>query len=69
MEKGVKAEQIRGGDVVAVGRLLGLQAGKEDVREVVEGQECGMKMSGIEGLAVGDTLRFVKEEKRKKVLG
>ncbi|MBI4435008.1 translation initiation factor IF-2 N-terminal domain-containing protein [Candidatus Uhrbacteria bacterium] len=69
MEKGVKVEQIHGGDVVAVGRLLGLQAGKEDVREVVEGQECGMKVGGIEGLAVGDTLRFVKEEKRKKVLG
>jgi translation initiation factor IF-2 len=60
---------VHGNDVVAVGRLLGLQAGKVDVREVVEGQECGMTIGGIEELAVGDTLRFVKEEVRKKVLG
>lgn len=69
MEKNVKAEQVRGDEVVATGKLFGLQAGKEDVREVVEGQECGMKIGGIEGLAAGDTLRFVKEEKRKKKLG
>ena len=37
-------------------------------REVVVGQECGMKIGSIEELVVGDTLRFVKEEVRKKVL-
>jgi translation initiation factor IF-2 len=69
MEKNVKVEQLKGDEVVTSGKLFGLQAGKEDVREVVEGQECGMKIGGIEGLAVGDVLRFVKEERRKKRLG
>lgn len=68
MEKNVKVEHVRGDDVVAIGKLFGLQAGKEDVREVVVGQECGMKIGGIEELVVGDTLRFVKEERRKKRL-
>ncbi|MBI4142515.1 translation initiation factor IF-2 [Candidatus Uhrbacteria bacterium] len=69
MAKGVKVERLHGDEVLATGRLLGLQAGKEEVREVVEGQECGTKIAGIEEIAIGDVLRFVKEEKRKKVLG
>ncbi|MFH1098594.1 MAG: translation initiation factor IF-2 N-terminal domain-containing protein [Candidatus Uhrbacteria bacterium] len=69
MEKGVKAELIRGGDVAAEGKLFALQAGKEEVREVVVGQECGMKIGGIEGIQIGDELRFVKEERQKKKLG
>jgi len=67
-ERGVKAELVRGGEVIAIGKLLGIQAGKEDVREVVEGQECGMKIGGMEGVEVGDTVRFAKEEIRKQLL-
>ncbi|MDO8599007.1 MAG: translation initiation factor IF-2, partial [bacterium] len=68
MEKGVRAELVRGEDVVAEGKFLGLQAGKEEVREVVEGQECGMKISIIEEIVIGDTIRFAKVEKRKQFL-
>lgn len=67
--KTVKVELVRGDEIVATGKLLGMQAGKEDVREVVEGQECGVKVAGIDGIAIGDHLRFVKEEVRKHVIG
>ncbi|MBI2483210.1 translation initiation factor IF-2 [Candidatus Uhrbacteria bacterium] len=68
LAKGVRAKLLRGGEVIAEGRLLGLQAGKEEIREVVVGQECGMKIGGIEGMEVGDQIQFVREEKRKQKL-
>ncbi|MBI4433286.1 translation initiation factor IF-2 [Candidatus Uhrbacteria bacterium] len=68
LARGVQAKLVRGGEVIAEGRLLGLQSGKEEIREVVVGQECGMKIGGIEGMEVGDQIHFIREEKRKQKL-
>jgi translation initiation factor IF-2 len=53
---------------IGKGCLNQLQTSKENVSEVVEDQECGMKIETQVELQEGDTLEFFKEEKRKQKL-
>ncbi|MDO8463244.1 MAG: translation initiation factor IF-2 [bacterium] len=53
----------------AEGTLQALQSGREDVREVVESQECGVKVKGIVDTEVGDVLKFIRVTVKKKKLG
>jgi translation initiation factor IF-2 len=69
MSESVVVELVREGAVVSEGTLIGLQVGKEEVREIAEGSECGLKISGMfEEIQEGDTLNFHKEVTTKKVL-
>jgi translation initiation factor IF-2 len=54
--------------LIAQGRLLQLQLGKQNVSEVKSGQECGVKYQGKPVLAEGDILEAYKEEKVMKKL-
>lgn len=50
------------------GELAELQAGKEAVAEVVEGQECGMRVTRVNEVQPGDMLSFYTEEKRPRTI-
>jgi len=45
-----------------------LQAGKQQVTEVVEGQECGMELKGFVEIEPGDELVAFSEETKEKVV-
>jgi translation initiation factor IF-2 len=54
---------VRNGDVVFEGKLSSLKRFKDDVREVMEGFECGMTISGFEDLKEGDIIEAYDIEK------
>ena len=61
LEKDALIEVERDGQIIEIGKLLSLQAGKQDVSSVDGGQECGIKyFGGI--LKPEDILLFYKEE-------
>jgi len=62
--KDAKVEIIRGGEAVAPAKLLELQCGKQEVKEVGSGRECGLKIKTKEKAQIGDVLEFYKEETR-----
>jgi len=61
LEKDSLIEVERDGQIIEQGKLLSLQAGKQDVSSVESGQECGIKYLGSP-LKPEDILLFYKEE-------
>ena len=53
----------RDGVIVFTGRLSSLKRVKDDVREVRDGLECGMKLDGYDDLKVGDIIEAFEIEK------
>lgn len=56
-------EVIKDEEIAATGKLVKLQSGKQDVKTVEVDQECGIQYEGDPVIAVGDILKFYKEEK------
>lgn len=56
-------EVRRGDDFIVAGRLTRLQAGKQDVEEVSQDQEAGLKYEGKPLIMEGDILSVYREEK------
>ena len=58
---------IRDGIVVYTGKLASLKRFKDDVKEVVSGQDCGLNIEGFNDIKVGDIVEAyeVIEIKRK----
>jgi translation initiation factor IF-2 len=57
-----KARVLRGSQVVGQGEVTSLRRFKDDVREVLQGQECGIGVS-ISDVRVGDVIEvFTTEE-------
>jgi len=54
---------VRNGAVVFEGKLSSLKRFKDDVRDVAEGFECGMALSGFEDLQEGDIIEAYEIEK------
>lgn len=54
---------LRNGEVVFEGKLFSLKRFKDDVREVTEGFECGMSLSGFDNLQEGDIIEAYEIEK------
>jgi translation initiation factor IF-2 len=54
---------MRNGEVIFEGKLSSLKRFKDDVREVAEGFECGMALSGFENLQEGDMIEAFEIEK------
>ena len=48
---------IRDGVIIHQGRLSSLRRHKDDVREVRDGLECGIKIEGYDDVKVGDTIQ------------
>ena len=59
---------IRDGTVVWSGRLGSLRRFKDDVREVTEGQECGIVLEGYADVKVGDNLEFFQTRQVEQTL-
>ena len=55
-------EIIRNGEIIGQGKLIQLQAGRQEVKEVVTDQECGLQIESPDALKVGDVLRVYREE-------
>jgi len=63
-----KVDIYRGKQKLGTGQIDELQAGKEPVNQVVEGQEAGLKLIGLSDVAAGDELViFQEEEKERKI--
>jgi len=48
--------------------IQSLKRFKDDVREVREGYECGIKIAGFDDVKVGDVLEVYKQEKKRRTL-
>jgi translation initiation factor IF-2 len=56
VERGSKARVIREGREIYKGSVDALKRFKDDVKEVREGFECGIKVSNFDDLKVDDTI-------------
>jgi translation initiation factor IF-2 len=73
MDRSAKIRVIRGGVVVypPADRTVGLESlkrYKDDVREVREGFECGLKIAGYDDIKVGDTIECYRIEQVQRSL-
>jgi translation initiation factor IF-2 len=64
MVKDAIAKIIRDKEAIALGRISNLQSGKENVTEVVAGQECGLEFDGDPVIKEGDLVEIYKEIKK-----
>ena len=60
---------MRDGEQIFKGKLSSLKRFKDDAREVTNGMECGVGISGFNDLKVGDTLEAFVTERVAAVLG
>ncbi len=65
IQRGSRVRLIREGAVIYSGKLESVRRVKEDVREVKQGMECGLKIGGYEDVKEGDIIESfeTKEEK------
>jgi translation initiation factor IF-2 len=66
--KGANAVVFRGEQPIGEGRLVQLQAGKTDVNEVRQGQECGVKITCKTPIEPGDIVQVFTEERKERKL-
>ena len=58
----------RDGQVVFEGKIASLRRYKEDVREVQQGYECGVRLDGFDDVKVGDIIEVYRLEEVRKTL-
>jgi translation initiation factor IF-2 len=56
IERGNSVRLIRDGKVVHTGKLESLKRFKDDVKEVAEGYECGIKIAGHDDVRIKDVI-------------
>ncbi len=62
IKNNVKIEVLRDKKIIDIGKITKLQAGKQDVETVDEGNECGIEYKGRPIIQVGDILQFYGEK-------
>lgn len=62
--KDVLARVKRGGEIVGVGKIVSCHLGKQEVKEVTTGTECGLRFEGKMRVEEGDVLEFYTEESK-----
>jgi translation initiation factor IF-2 len=68
VQAGAKARVWRGEDPIGEGTIDSVQAGKQQVREILAGQECGLSFKGKAKIQVGDKLEvYLEEVKERKI--
>lgn len=67
-QRSSKARLIRDGVIVHDGRIGSVRRAKDDVRVVVAGFECGIKMDRYDDIQVGDVIESYREEQVAKTL-
>jgi len=65
IENNTLAEVLQNKEVVATGKIVRLQSGKQDISTVEENQECGLQYEGEPIIKVGDILRVYREVETK----
>ena len=68
IERGAKARIIREAREIYKGTIEAVKRFKDDVKEVREGFECGMKITGFDDIKVGDVIEAFKIETRQRTL-
>jgi translation initiation factor IF-2 len=68
IQRTAKARVIRDGVAVYTGQLASLKRFKDDVREVRDGQECGIGVENFNDLKVGDRIESFRLEEVKRTL-
>lgn len=68
IQRSNKVRVIRDGIVVYTGNLASLKRFKDDVKEVVSGQDCGLNVENFNDIKVGDFVEGFKETEVKKKL-
>jgi translation initiation factor IF-2 len=63
IERSSQVRLIRGGKVAHTGKIENLKRFKDDVKEVVEGYECGLKIAGHDDLKEGDVIEAFAVQK------
>ena len=66
--RGAEVRLVRDGTVVWTGRIGTLRRFKDDVREVDEGQECGITLDGFSDVKVGDVIEAFETKQIEKTL-
>jgi translation initiation factor IF-2 len=66
--RGGETRLVRDGTVVWTGRIGSLRRFKDDVREVDEGQECGIVLEGFQDVKVGDVLEVFETKQIEQTL-
>jgi translation initiation factor IF-2 len=61
--RAAKVRVVRAGQAIGEGQIASLRRFKDDVREVLQGLECGIGVDGVTDLRVGDVIEaFTTEE-------
>jgi translation initiation factor IF-2 len=68
VERGANVRLIRDNVVIHEGRLSQLKRFKDDAREVVVGQECGMSFENYQDMRVGDVIECYRVETVQRTL-
>ena len=69
VQRGSKVRLNRDGTIITDGVSIdSLKRLKDDVREVKQGLECGIKLAGYDDIKVGDKLEFYIREEHKRTL-
>jgi translation initiation factor IF-2 len=68
VERGANVRLIRDNVVVHQGKLSQLKRFKDDVREVLAGQECGMAFENYQDMKVGDVIECYRVETVQRTL-
>jgi len=68
VERGANVRLIRDNVVIHEGKLSQLKRFKDDVREVVVGQECGMSFENYQDMRVGDVIECYRVETVQRTL-
>jgi translation initiation factor IF-2 len=61
LQRSTKIRLIRDGIVIYTGKLGSLRRFKDDVKEVVSGQDCGLNIDGCNDIKVGDIIEGYEE--------
>ena len=66
--RSTKVRLIRDGIVIYTGKLASLKRFKDDVKEVVSGQDCGLNIENFNDIKVGDIIEGYEEYEEKATL-
>ncbi|MBR4787283.1 MAG: translation initiation factor IF-2 [Bacteroidales bacterium] len=61
LQRSTKIRLIRDGIVIYTGKLGSLRRFKDDVKEVVSGQDCGLNIDGCNDIKIGDIIEGYEE--------
>jgi len=67
-KKSCEGRLLRDGKVIHQAPLSSLRHFKDDMREVKEGKECGIKLENFEDIQVGDTIEMIEKVQKARTL-